>query len=362
MTAIVGWDVGGANTKAAWLQLKGREIRGLRTAARPYEIWREKERLPDLLRDLLAEVAPEPPQAMALTMTAELADVFATKREGVLFVLDSVAAAFPSSPVYVLSLAGEFVPLAEARARPLDFAAANWLATALFIARQHPDCLLVDVGSTTTDIIPILGGRVAAQGRTDLDRLLAGELVYTGLLRTNLAAIVRRVPVRGRLCPVSSEYFAVSGDVHLILGHIRPQDYTCPTPDGRPPTVETARARLARLVCADVATSEPPAGALSAAEIDELAAYIHQQQLRQIEDGLSQVLARLADHPPTGNRGRDLPVVAVGSGAFLAAAAARRLGLTVLDLRAEWWCKGTEVAPCLAAAHLLAEQLRVKAP
>jgi probable H4MPT-linked C1 transfer pathway protein len=355
LIAIVGWDVGGANTKAAWLQFEGGEPRGLRTASRPYEIWREKERLPGVLRETLAAMASEPPQAMALTMTAELADVFATKREGVFFVLDSVAAAFPACPVYALSLAGEFVPLAEARARPLDFAAANWLATALFVARQQPDCLLVDVGSTTTDIIPILGGQVAAQGRTDLDRLLVGELVYTGLLRTHLAAIVQRVPVRGRLCPVSSEYFAVSGDVHLILGHIGPEDYTCPTPDGRPPTVESARARLARLVCADAEMSQTPVRGLSAAEIDALAAYVHQQQLRQIEDGLLQVLARLTGH-------RDLPVVAVGSGAFLAVAAGRCLGLTVLDLQVDWGREGSEVAPCLAAAHLLAEQLGIGSP
>ncbi|MBI5955883.1 MAG: hypothetical protein HY871_02675 [Chloroflexi bacterium] len=276
-------------------------------------------------------------------MTAELADVFCSKREGVLFVLESIAAAFPDCPIYALSLAGEFVALAEARTRPLDFAAANWLATALFLARQYPNCLLVDVGSTTTDIIPILNGGVAGLGRTDLDRLLAGELVYTGVLRTHLAAIVRRVPVRGRLCPVSAEYFAISGDVHLILGHIQPADYTCSTPDGRPPTAEYARERLARLVCADLEL-------LSPAEVDEMAYYIHHQQLRQIEESMHQVLSRLAGR-------RDLPLVAMGSGAFLAAEVGRRLGLTVLDLAAQWGREGSEVAPCWAVAHLLAERL-----
>lgn len=343
MITIVGWDVGGANTKAAWLAYERGEAQAVRTASRPYEIWRERERLATLLQEVLAQATSELPQAMALTMTAELADVFRSKREGVLFVLDSIAAAFPDCPIYALSLAGEFVPLAQARKRPLDFAAANWLATALFLARQYGDGLLVDVGSTTTDITPLLNGEVAGLGRTDLDRLLSGELVYTGVLRTHLAAIVHWVPVRGRLCPVSAEYFAISGDVHLILGHIQPADYTCSTPDGRPPTAEYARERLARLVCADLELLNP-------AEVEEMAYYIYHQQLRQIEEAMHQVLPRLAGR-------RDLPLVAMGSGAFLAAEAGRRLGLKVLDLAAQWGREASEVAPCWAAAHLLAERL-----
>lgn len=346
MITIVGWDVGGANTKAAWLAYERGEAQAVRTASCPYEIWRERERLLPLLQEVLAQVTSELPQAMALTMTAELADVFRSKREGVLFVLESIAAAFPGCPTYALSLAGELVPLAEARTRPLDFAAANWLATALFVARKYGYGLLVDVGSTTTDIIPILNGEVAGRGRTDLDRLFSGELVYTGVLRTPLATIVHRVPVRGRLCLVSAEYFAISGDVHLILGHIQPADYTCPTPDGRPPTAEYARERLARLVCADLEMLNP-------AEVDEMAHYIHQQQLRQIEEAMHQVLSRLAGR-------RDLPLVAMGSGAFLAAEVGRRLGLTILDLAAQWGRQASEVAPCLAAAHLLAERLETR--
>ena len=343
MITVVGWDIGGVNVKAAWLMYARGAAQEVKTVSCPYEIWRAKERLPDVLQKVLAEIAGELPQAMAVTMTAELSDVFATKREGVLFVLDSLQAAFPACPAYALSLSGEFVPLAQARQRPLEFAAANWLATALFIARAYPDCVLVDVGSTTTDILPILDGQVANTGRTDLERLMAGELVYTGALRTHLAAIVHSVPVRGRFCRVASEYFAISGDVHLILGHVRPEEYTCPTPDGRPPSVASARGRLARLVCADTEM-------LSVAEIKAIARYIHTQQVEQIAQGVLQVLSRLAD------RG-DLPLVATGAGAFLAVEAGQRLELRVVDLTAEWGRERAAVAPSLAAAYLLAERL-----
>jgi probable H4MPT-linked C1 transfer pathway protein len=343
MINVVGWDIGGANIKVTWLTLEEGKVTAVRTTSRPFEIWRDREQLSPFLKELATQVMSVPPQAMALTITAELSDAFRSKREGVLFVLESVTAAFPNFPVYALRLSGEFIPLAKAWMRPLDLAATNWLATALLVAQQHKDAILMDVGSTTTDIIPIQEGRVATLGRTDLERLLAGELVYTGLLRTHLASIVHSVPVRGHLCPVSSEYFAISADVHLILGHIHSSDYTCPTPDGRPATVEYARERLARLVCADMEM-------LSPVEVDEIANFIYHQQMRQIEDGVQQVLSRLPNL-------RGLPLVVTGTGAFLAVQVGRRLGLKAIDDAAHWGHKVSEAAPCFAVAHLLATKL-----
>ena len=225
--------------------------------------------------------------------------------------------------------------LAEARARPLDVAAANWVASALAVAAVHPDALMLDIGSTTADVIPLAAGRVAAAARTDLDRLLAGELVYTGALRTNLAAIAPRVPVRGRWCPVASELFAISGDAHLILGHLAPEAYTCPTPDGRAASVECARERVARLVCADTEQ-------LEAGEVETIAAFLHAEQVRQIEAAVRQV-------------GTDASIVPLGVGAFLARAVAERLGRPVLEL--PWSAEQRDAAPAAALADLAAAHL-----
>jgi probable H4MPT-linked C1 transfer pathway protein len=318
--------------------------RKAQVASQPFEIWREKDRLPEALRAVYSRaVLDGAPQAAAITITAELSDVFATKREGVLFVLESIRSSFPDLQNYVLNLSGNFVPLVDAQTSPLDCAATNWIATAQWFARQFPNCLLVDVGSTTTDILPVLDGRVSVAGRTDMERLAAGELVFTGALRTNLAAIVQSVPVAGQICRVASEYFSVSGDVHLILGNIRPQDYNCSTPDGQPPSIESARRRLARLVCADTEM-------LTEAEIDAMAKYIYAQQVCQVRDGISQVLIRLP-------RLRRHPVLAFGAGAFLGLAATKGLDLEILDPAGKWEQEELAVAPCLAAAHLLAKQL-----
>src|SRR6185436_18573422 len=181
------------------------------------------------------------------TMTAELADCFATKRAGVAFVIDAFRDAFPASELWVYGVDGQFRSAEDARRQPLQVAAANWMASATLVARTFPDALLVDVGSTTTDIIPIVAGRVVARGRTDSTRLRTGELVYTGSLRTPVCAIVRSVPVDGRRCRVAAELFAVAADVYLWLGRIEEAGYTCETPDGRGRSRAEAGARLARI-------------------------------------------------------------------------------------------------------------------
>jgi probable H4MPT-linked C1 transfer pathway protein len=159
------------------------------------------------------------------------------------------------------------------------------------------------------------------------------------VLRTNVAAIAPRVPVRGEWCPVSSEYFAISADVHLVLGRLAPEAYDCPTPDGRPATVGFARERIARLVCSDADQLDP-------GEIDAIAAFLGGEQLRQIAEAARRVQRPL---PPQA------PVVAVGAGAFLGREVAARLRRPVAE--APWGGTGAEMAPAAALAALLAARL-----
>src|SRR5262245_37639528 len=156
----LGWDIGGAYVKAAGVEIVDGE-RSVRTASRPFEIWRDKQALPGVLRALAAELPP--PDLVAVTMTAELSDVFRTKREGVGFVLDAVLDV-TRAPVRVFTTRGELVAPDVARGAPLDAAASNWVATAQLVGRFVADALLVDIGSTTTDVVPVSGGRVTAIG------------------------------------------------------------------------------------------------------------------------------------------------------------------------------------------------------
>ncbi len=84
MITILRLDIGGANVKAVGLDYEPGMAPSFRAISLPFEIWREIERLPLILRSAQTEcIQGAKVDALAVTMTAELADVFATKREGV---------------------------------------------------------------------------------------------------------------------------------------------------------------------------------------------------------------------------------------------------------------------------------------
>lgn len=153
MGAIIGWDIGGANIKAARIEEGQAEPL---VVERPLPLWRELHRLSAVLAEAADSLGPA--KTMAVTMTAELADCFANKREGVGGVLDAFRTAFPDVEPWVYGTDGTFRDAAAARQRPYRVAAANWMASATLVARTFPDALFLDVGSTTTDVIPIVGG------------------------------------------------------------------------------------------------------------------------------------------------------------------------------------------------------------
>jgi (4-(4-[2-(gamma-L-glutamylamino)ethyl]phenoxymethyl)furan-2-yl)methanamine synthase len=337
VTAVVGWDIGGVNTKAvriAW----GLPAPPLRAICRPFEVQRQPEALALTLTTVAEELDTEPGDRHAVTMTAELSQAFRTKREGVAFVLDALEHALPARTLQVYTVGGEFVSPAEARAHPQEVAASNWSATANWVARSIPTCVLIDIGTTSTDLIPVVNGKVVARGHTDPERLLSGELVYTGALRTPVEAITRRVPLWGGSAGVSAERFALIGDAHLWLGRLSPEDYTCPTPDGRPVTREHAAERLARTVCAD-------RDMLGDSDIADLAIALAQAQVETIAEALERTRQRW---PEIGM------AVVTGLGEFIAAEAARAAGLAVHSLAGRLG-NAAQVAPAVAVAWLLQE-------
>jgi probable H4MPT-linked C1 transfer pathway protein len=318
---VLGYDVGGANTKAALLTVDDGEA-SVKVASQYYPVWKAPERLTEVLLSLKDQLGAEMLDAVGVTMTAELSDAYQTKREGVNHILGCVKGAYPNISTYVLNSDAQLVSVKEAQNNHLSVSSANWAATGWLIGRHLKNAVVVDVGSTSTSTIPVVNGRLAARGKTDLDKLLCRELVYTGSLRTNIAALVQSVPIRDGVASVSSELFATSGDVHLVLGHISAADFTAETADGRGKTVQEAMARLSRVICADTEM-------LTSQEITDLARYIYSQQIRQIVGGLSRVYKNTKELVDG-----KLPIVVTGLGkGFLARKAAELVGADcVVDL------------------------------
>ncbi|MCA9049903.1 MAG: hypothetical protein KDA89_14305 [Planctomycetaceae bacterium] len=298
---VLGLDIGGANIKAA-------DSDG-NSASASFPIWKDRDGLTAVLRRL-ADTFPARPDIVALTMTAELADCFATKSEGVEFIVAAVEQLFTGSLVRVWLTSGEFAAPDDAREVPELIAAANWHALATWAARTVPSgrAVLIDCGSTTTDIIPLLDGAAVPAGLNDRERLVSGELVYTGWLRTPVCAMVSHVPLRGQDCPVAAELFATAADAWLVADRIRDRPDLIQTADGRPLVKTYSETRLAHTVCCD-------ATELSTEEIREIGEFVTERQCRQIADAVRRVTDRLSaltddqTLPPT--------VLISGSGAFI---------------------------------------------
>jgi hypothetical protein len=227
---MIGIDVGGANLKIVASD-------GVHIHYCP--LWQGTPLVP------LLEQYRHAGERAAVVMSGELADCFTDKQEGIAFIVDAVRQVFPDAIFYGTDAAFHAGPVPA-------LAAANWLAAADWLRETYPSSVLLDVGSTTADIIP-LSPFSALKDLTDLRRLQKGYLVYTGVLRTPVATLLSSVRLAGVETPVSTEYFATSADAHLILGHIGVDSYTCEAPDRKEKTMEASRRRLARVVCADIA-------------------------------------------------------------------------------------------------------------
>ncbi|VAX20556.1 4-[[4-(2-aminoethyl)phenoxy]-methyl]-2-furanmethanamine-glutamate synthase [hydrothermal vent metagenome] len=245
---VLGLDIGGANIKYALARGKA----GLPTPRKiPFELFRDPQKLIVILEKIRTEKRPD---TVALTMTGELADVFSSRKEGVRFIIESVMTVFKNAPIKIIDVNGDLIFPAQAIKHWKSVASANWAATGRWVASKIENCTVVDIGSTTTDIIPIKNGKVTVKGKNDFDRLRTGELLYKGYLRTNSAMVCPVIHLDGKIIEACPEYFSIIGDAHLYLGDIIATDYTCPTPDSGPKTVRGCARRMARLVLSEAET------------------------------------------------------------------------------------------------------------
>jgi probable H4MPT-linked C1 transfer pathway protein len=302
---VIALDVGGANLKAA-------DGRGW-THAEPFAMWREHPRLTEALTRIIRDAAAD---RLVATMTGEIADCFADRADGVTQIVEAIAVAGAAAgcrSTELYRVDGRLVSPGEAIADPLAVAASNWHAVTRLAASLVPAGrgFLIDVGSTTTDIVPFDRGRPQPLADDDAGRMLSGELVYTGVERTPLPAIVRSLPHGDVQRPVASERFAESRDAWLLAGWLDEDPASRDTADGGPCTRDAARVRLARSILVEPST-------MSAADARRAARWVTEQQARQVATALGRVATARGWEPTT--------VVFAGHGTRLAARAIDRLG------------------------------------
>jgi probable H4MPT-linked C1 transfer pathway protein len=351
---ILGLDIGGANIKAATADGESR--------SEPFALWRAPQELAGRLQRLGLPVGGGRPDLIALTMTGELADCFESKSEGVRRIVESVEAGFPGIPLRVWLTSGEFAEPGDAVELWNLAAAGNWHALATWAARAVPSGpgLLLDIGSTTTDLIPLLDGQPVMTGRTDLERLISGELIYTGVRRTPVCALAGSVPLQlsgesgtAEQVPLAAEFFATALDLYLLVGETAEDAGDCDTADGRPATREYAANRLAHQLCCD--STE-----LHDWQLRDLAGWLVERQVQLMAAGVRRQLAALQRELTLRGRGDELvqPLVS-GSGGWLSERVLEAAGARMLpaaDMSAMFVRNISVCAAAFAAARLAAER------
>lgn len=350
---VFGWDVGGAHVKVC--RLVGGEVHDVVQWACP--LWQGLDHL-DRVLEAAQRRWPQLPQARhAVTMTGEMVDLFAHREDGVRRIAAHLAQALaPAAPDFFAGDAG-WCGAAMAAAHWEAIASANWLATARHAARARPgEGVLVDIGSTTTDLVAFRDGRVLTAARSDAERLATGELVYQGVVRTPLCALAPRVPWRGRMLNVMNEFFATVADVYRLTGELNPAHDLHASADNAAKDLPATRQRLARMIGLDARDG-------SSTEWLDFARAWRARQVQEIAGQLRRVLA-------LHGLGRGTHIVSAGCGDFLVPDLATAAGLdqglaygAQVARRAPQAAPGLAAwmqvcAPCIAVAALLAMQPR----
>lgn len=304
----LGWDLGGAHLKAVALAPDGRVQAVLQV---PCPLWQGLDRL-ELAIDQALESLAERPVHHALTMTGELADLFPDRTSGVLGLIGVMERRFPGERLRVYAGTRGLLDPEPARRAAHAVASANWLATASLAAALVPEGLLVDIGSTTTDLVPFREGLAMPRGLTDRERLAQAELIYGGVVRTPVMALAGRAPFAGDWVPLMAEHFATAADLYRLTGELPRHADLMPSADGRNKSLAASAGRLARMLGLDAAD-----GRLE--DWRRLATYLTEVQLRALVDACARIFSR-------GEISDEAPLVGAGVGRFLVRRLAHRLG------------------------------------
>ena len=339
-----GWDIGGAHLKHAVLDSHGRVIS---VAQYPCALWQGMPVLEERLATINTGGAGT--ACHAITMTGELVDHFPDRVVGVQRILEVMVRRLGKA-LRVHAREGLLSPAAAARA-PLAVASMNWLATLRVVAGTGGSGWLIDMGSTTTDVLAWRDGAPDIQAWQDGARLASGELVYTGICRTPVMAVARRVPFGDGWRGVAAEYFANMADVYRITGELPQGADDFATADGRPADREHSLARLARMVGEDSDLAQT-------APLEKLAHHLAECQRLEILEAMHQ-RSSVCDV-----KNGKMTVVGTGSGIFVTAQIARALGVefqdfaTRLGVPSELCYLANVCAPAVAVARLCWAEVR----
>ena len=338
-TSIIGWDIGGAHIKAAVLEPDGIVSMVLQ---KPCPLWKGIEYLNQAVKQILLEV-PDKKYSHALTMTGELVDLFDSRDHGVEQIISSMQSYLGTSKLMIYSGLDGLLAVNEIKQEYYkNIASTNWLASASLAAKELKNGLFIDIGSTTSDILVLSDYQVQALGMTDYERLVSGELVYTGIVRTAVMAVTSSVYFCGQSMGLMAEYFATMADVYRLTGELKEYHDQTETADGAEKTIIASARRLSRMTGYEFTDQDLQ-------QWEQLAFYIKAQQKNKIRQACEKQMSR-------NLLGKKDCIIGAGIGRFLVREIARELDHPYRDFMDlfEEKCVGSEmdVADCAPAVSV----------
>jgi probable H4MPT-linked C1 transfer pathway protein len=338
-TSFIGWDIGGAHLKVANVDESG-EIKFVEQYASP--LWKGLEYLETLFSKII-ETLPECSYSHALTITAELADIFNNREEGVQSLINIFEKSIGAN-IKLYSIDNGLLNMDVARNNSKQIASANWHASVSYIASVIESGIYVDVGSTTTDIIPFKNSKPSNRGFDDQSRLRFDELLYTGVIRTSLMSLTNKLPLKGEWQNIAAENFATTADIYRILSCINDDDDLMESADGKSKDIQGSIRRLARMAGTDYIE-------LKDVHLwQQLAEYFQEIQMQLITNSILRVLSSLPQ--------QESKIIGAGTGRFLIKKIAQRINLPYVEFsdlcktKPELQHKCNICAPAVAVAQL----------
>jgi probable H4MPT-linked C1 transfer pathway protein len=325
---IIGWDVGGAHLKAAYMQ-QGKLVQVLQV---PCALWRGLGELESAI-ELVLQAFSAQPAVHAITMTGELVDLFVSREAGVKAISQLMHGKLNGIKRFYAGALDEsysaFVAMHAVDQHWQQIASANWLASASFSAQQLIKlgkidyALLVDIGSTTSDFVALVNGLPRCLGFSDAARMQSEELVYSGVIRTPLMALAQQISFEHKLTGVAAEYFATTADVYRLCADLSAADDMADTADGQDKTPLASARRIARMVGHDV-TDAPMTSWLALAQAFKF------KQLERLKNVAMAHIARITTGQPQLDQ--QVMIIGAGAGSFLAKEIAQILQLRYVDI------------------------------
>ena len=240
----IGWDIGGANTKICVFDSNFNIIR---VECININIWSNFIELNNLFNKISKDYSLDI-ISNYITITAESCDNFSDRKNGILSILKNCNSFILGHKLFYTNQ-DRYIDFDSAKNNPEILYSTNWILTSKFVNKSDNIHLIIDIGSTTTDLI--YKNIDVEENINDHLRLINNTLLYAGVIRTPISMLLNKVSYFSKSIPLVNEVFSTTGDVFNLTNDINFEKLDYLGADNLEYSKENSFKRLARSIGLD---------------------------------------------------------------------------------------------------------------